>query len=111
MTKSPFLGEFEQLVLLSVARLGSAAYGVRIQAEIADRSRRHVAIGSVYAALDRMERKGLLSSLLGEPTPERGGRAKRYYRLDALGLDSLRRSRETLESFWEDLDLDSEAYI
>ncbi len=110
MTKSPFLGEFEQLVLLSVARLGEAAYGVRIQAEIANRSQRHVAIGSVYAALDRMERKGLLSSLLGEPTPERGGRAKRYYRLDPLGLDSLRQSRETLESFWEDLDLDAEAY-
>ncbi len=110
MTKSPFLGEFEQLVLLSVARLGAAAYGVRIQAEIAERSRRHVAIGSVYAALDRMERKGLLSSLLGEPTPERGGRAKRFYRMDPLGLDSLRRSRETLESFWEDLDLDAEAY-
>jgi len=73
MTRSRFLGEFEQVALLAVARLGEEAYGVAIRQEIENRSNRSVAIGSVYSALDRLESKGFLRSSVGEPTPERGG--------------------------------------
>jgi len=108
MSRSAFLGEFEQVTLLAVARLQEDAYGVSIRQEIEERSSRHVAIGSVYAALDRMERKGLLRSKVGEPTPERGGRAKRFYELSPPGLKALVDARETLDRFWENLELDPE---
>jgi PadR family transcriptional regulator PadR len=107
MARSAFLGEFEQITLLAVARLGENAYGVAIRQEIEERSIRPVAIGSVYAALDRMERKGLVRSAVGEPTPERGGRAKRFYELSPVGLKALADARRTLDRFWEDLELDS----
>jgi len=109
MGRSAFLGEFEQLTLLAVARLKEDAYGVAIRKEIEERSDRPVAIGSVYAALDRMERKGLLHSQVGEPTPERGGRAKRFYELSPPGLKALVDARETLARFWESLEVDPEA--
>ena len=108
MSRSTFLGEFEQVTLLAVARLKEDAYGVAIRQEIEERSDRPVAIGSVYAALDRMERKGLIRSKVGEPTPERGGRAKRFYELSPPGLRALVNARETLDRFWEDLELDPE---
>jgi DNA-binding PadR family transcriptional regulator len=107
MARSAFLGEFEQITLLAVARLGEDAYGVAIRQEIEERSGRPVAIGSVYAALDRMERKGLIRSAVGEPTPERGGRAKRFYDLSPVGRKALADARRTLDRFWEDLELDS----
>ena len=106
MSRSVFLGEFEQITLLAVARLREDAYGVAIRKEIEERSDRPVAIGSVYAALDRMERKGLIRSAVGEPTPERGGRAKRFYELSPPGLKALVDARNTLERFWENLELD-----
>ena len=106
MSRSVFLGEFEQITLLAVARLGEDAYGVVIRQEIEERSNRPVAIGSVYAALDRMERKGLIRSAVGEPTPERGGRAKRFFELSPSGLKALVDARETLDRFWENLELD-----
>ena len=109
MTRSAFLGEFEQITLLAVARLREDAYGVAIRLEIEERSGRPVAIGSVYAALDRMERKGFVSSNVGEPTPERGGRAKRFYDVRPPGLEALVSARLTLDRFWEDLELDPEA--
>jgi DNA-binding PadR family transcriptional regulator len=105
MARSAFLGEFEQITLLAVARLGEDAYGVAIRQEIEERSGRPVAIGSVYAALDRMERKGLIRSAVGEPTPERGGRAKRFYELSPVGMKALADARKTLDRFWEDLEL------
>jgi len=108
MSRSAFLGEFEQVTLLAVARLQEDAYGVAIRQEIEERSDRPVAIGSVYAALDRMERKGLIRSKVGEPTPERGGRAKRFYKLSPPGLKALVDARETLDRFWENLELDPE---
>jgi PadR family transcriptional regulator PadR len=108
MSRSEFLGEFEQVVLLTVARLGEGAYGMAIRQEIEDRARRRVAIGSVYAALDRMERKGYVSSEVGDPTPVRGGRAKRFYTLRPPGAEVLRRSHELLEGLWDGLDLDAE---
>lgn len=109
MARSTFLGEFEQVTLLAVARLKEEAYGVTIRKEIEDRSSRKVAIGSVYAALERMERKGMILSTVGEPTPERGGRAKRYFELSPAGLKALLDARATLNRLWEDLEFDSEA--
>jgi DNA-binding PadR family transcriptional regulator len=108
MARSAFLGEFEQVTLLAVARLREDAYGVAIRQEIEKQAHRSVAIGSVYATLDRMERRGFISSTMGKPTPERGGRAKRFYRLSPAGLKALRDARATLDRFWENLELDSE---
>ncbi len=108
MSRNVFLGEFEHIVLLAVARLGNVAYGMAIRQEIEDRSGRPVAIGSVYAALDRMERKGYLRSQVGDPTPVRGGRAKRFYTLESPGAEALRRSRKVLEGLWDGLEIDVE---
>ena len=108
MSRNDYLGEFEQIVLLTVARLGDEGYGMAIRQEIEDRVRRSVAIGSVYAALDRMERKGLLRSGVGDPTPVRGGRAKRFYSLLPPGVEALQRSRELLDGLWKGLVLDPE---
>jgi PadR family transcriptional regulator PadR len=100
------LGEFEQLVLLSLARLGDDAYGVTICDEIAERARRDVSLGAVYKTLERLEDKGLVSSRLGEPTPERGGRRKKYFRLAAAGQRALKHSISGLRSMTEGLDSD-----
>ena len=108
MSRNDFLGEFEQIVLLTVARLGDEGYGMAIRQDIEDRVQRSVAIGSVYAALDRMERKGLLHSDVGDPTPVRGGRAKRFYSLLPAGAEALRRSRALLDGLWQGLELDPE---
>jgi DNA-binding PadR family transcriptional regulator len=86
------LGDFEQLVLLGVLRLGEAAYGARIRQEIHERSGRDVSINAVYTTLDRLESKGLLRSWVGEPTPERGGRRRKFYALRPAGLAALRRA-------------------
>lgn len=107
-SRSPFLGEFEQLVLLSIARCGSDAYGMAIRTELEDRAGESVAIGSVYAALDRLERRGYLTSEIGDPTPTRGGRAKRFYALEAPARDALERARRRLDRFWDGLELDPE---
>ncbi len=108
MSRNYFLGEFEHIVLLAVARLDQAAYGMAIRQEIEDCTRRPVAIGSVYAALDRMERKGYLGSGVGDPTPVRGGRAKRFYTLQPQGAQVLTRSRDVLDGLWEGLEIDAE---
>lgn len=97
------LGEFEFMVLLVVLSLGEGAYGVPIAREIEKETRREVGIASVYAALDRLQRKGLVSSTLGEPTPERGGRAKRYFQVTGLGLRQMRQTRRTLVGLWSHL--------
>ena len=80
------IGEFEQLVLLALVRLGDKAYGVPITDEIQRRAQREVALGSVYKTLDRLEQKGLVASWLGAPTAERGGRRKKFYRLQPAGV-------------------------
>jgi DNA-binding PadR family transcriptional regulator len=100
----PYLGEFELLVLLAVLRTGPQSYGVPILDEIAHRTGRAVARGAVYVTLERLEQKGYLGSSLGDPTPERGGRAKRYYTLTRDGQAALRASRRALERMWEGLD-------
>ena len=104
-----FPGEFEQVVLLTIARLKDQAYGMAIRQEIADRTGRDVGIGSVYSALDRMEDKGFVSSTVGDPTPERGGKAKRYYRLEQEGILALQRAREMFVRLWDGLVLDDGA--
>jgi DNA-binding PadR family transcriptional regulator len=103
MNKSDYLGNFELMVMLALIRLGDGAYGVPISQEIESRSGREVAVGSVYAALERLERKGLVKSELGEPTAERGGRAKRHFRVTGLGLRQVRESQRTLTKLWQGL--------
>ena len=100
MAKREFLGGFELLVLLALIRLGDNAYGVPISDAIEQSSGREVAIGSVYITLDRLAEKGLVSSRLGEPTAERGGRAKTYFRVTAKGLREVRQAQRTLTTLW-----------
>ena len=84
------LGEFEQLVLLALLRLGPDAYGATVRREIEDHAGREVSISAVYTTLERLERKGLVRSRIGAPTPERGGRRRRHFELLPLGARSLR---------------------
>lgn len=95
-----FHGEFEQLVLLAVIRLGTDAYGTAIRREIEARTGRSVTVGALYTSLDRLEQKGFLRGRMGEPTPERGGRAKRFYAVRAAGRAELRRARAAFENMW-----------
>jgi DNA-binding PadR family transcriptional regulator len=94
------LGNFELMVLLAILRAGANAYGVPVSREIEETTGREVALGSVYAALERLERKGLVTSALGDPTPERGGRAKRYLRVTAKGLREIRAARRAFTALW-----------
>ena len=87
---APVLGDFEQLVLMGVLRLDAEAYGAAIRQEIHARCGRDVSINAVYTTLDRLERKGLLKSWTGEPTPQRGGRRRKFYALRPAGLAALR---------------------
>jgi DNA-binding PadR family transcriptional regulator len=92
MGKGDYLGEFEQLILAALIRLGNDAYGVTIHDELVERAGRDVSFGAIYATLDRLEQKGFVSSRRGDPTPERGGRAKRFFRIEAPGLRALEQS-------------------
>ena len=99
----PFPGSFELMVLLAVIRLDDDAYGVAILRVLEARAGREVGVGSVYAALERLEAKGLLGFRLGDPTPERGGRAKRYFRATPHGVREARSTRETPSLLWQRL--------
>lgn len=103
------LGSLEQIVLLAVMRLEPGAYGVTVRQEIARRTGRELSIGAVYATLERLQAKGFVSSFQGEPTPERGGRAKRYFRVNAEGKRALRSSREAVRRMTKGLKGFSEA--
>jgi PadR family transcriptional regulator len=96
------LGDLEHLVLLAVLRLGQDAYGIPILDEVSARSGRDVSRATIYVALKRLERKGLLASRLGDSTPERGGRAKRFFKLRPAGLKALRDSRAMFLNLWRD---------
>jgi DNA-binding PadR family transcriptional regulator len=99
------LGEFEQLVLLAIVHLGDGnVYGVPIAEEIERRTGRGASPAAVYVTLRRLEQKGLLSSTMSDPTPERGGKARRCVSLTAAGAESLRASRQALDSMWHGLD-------
>jgi DNA-binding PadR family transcriptional regulator len=100
MARREFLGGFELLVLLALIRVGDEAYGVPIAEAIEESSGRDVALGSVYITLDRLERKGLVSSQIGESTAVRGGRAKTYFRITGQGLQAVRHAQRTLANLW-----------
>jgi DNA-binding PadR family transcriptional regulator len=101
MASQRLLGEVEQMVLLAVARLGEAAYAVSIREEIRRRTRLTLSRGTIYITLDRLEKKGYLRSRFADPTPERGGKAKRYFKLRPTALRALRSSRQALLKMWD----------
>ena len=97
------LGTLEQIVLLAAMRLGDQAYGMTIRDEIEKRTGRAVSFGTVYVTLQRLENKGLVSSWIGEPTAERGGRAKRFFQVTADGRQALRRVQDAVASMTKGL--------
>jgi PadR family transcriptional regulator, regulatory protein PadR len=100
MTDRSYLGEFELMILFAILHLGDQAYGVPIARELERHRGREVSVGSVYAALERLETKGLIGSSLGDPTPERGGKAKRYFRVNKEGMRQMSETRRVLTSLW-----------
>lgn len=105
MDKEKYLGEFEQMILLAVMKLGSNAYGKTIRSLLAELLSREVTVGALYATLERLENKGMVSGTMGEPTNERGGRAKKYFEVTAKGQHALKRSKDALTLMWQDLSL------
>jgi DNA-binding PadR family transcriptional regulator len=100
-----YVGEFEHIVLLAILRLADQAYGVTVRQEIQSRIRREISIGAVYAILDRLETKGYVKSCHGDPTPERGGRSKRFFHITAEGLGAVERTRHAIQSMTQGLSL------
>jgi PadR family transcriptional regulator, regulatory protein PadR len=103
MANRDYLGNVELMVMVALMRLGSNAYGVAIAREIKEVSGREIALGSLYATLERLENKGVVSSALGESTPERGGRAKRYFSVTTKGLREVRTAQRVLTKLWQGL--------
>jgi len=99
-----YLGEFEQMVLLSIMRLGDEAYGLAIKDELEAVAGRSPSSGGLYTTLDRMEKKGLVASYAGESTLDRGGRPRRYVRVTSEGRALLARSKETLLALWDGIE-------
>jgi PadR family transcriptional regulator PadR len=108
MAKQDHLGEFEQLALLAVMRLGEEAYGASIQEELDGTAHRSASISSIYITLTRLETKGLVSSSMGPGSDDRGGRPRRYFRILPAGVDALREARDRLVSMWRGLETDLE---
>jgi DNA-binding PadR family transcriptional regulator len=106
MHSTSALGEFERIVLLAVLQLGNEAYGVPIVDEIERRTGRKVAPAAVYVTVRRLEERGLVTSWLSDPRPERGGKARRYVTVTRAGLQTLRESRKVMDQMWRGLDLD-----
>ena len=100
------LGELEQMVLLAVMRCGDEAYGVPVLAELEAATGRTPTLATIHTTLARLEAKGLVTSRLCEPTPQRGGRAKRYFALRPAGAAALRQSRDRMERMWKGLEPD-----
>lgn len=103
MRRRDYLGSFELMVLLAILRIGEDAYGVLITRELEQQSGHELAVASVYAALQRLEDKALVASSIGEPTPERGGKAKRYFRITAKGIREVRSTQRALTGLWRGL--------
>ncbi len=95
------LTDFEMMILLAILRVGDGAYGVPIAREIESTGRRTVILGAVYAALERLERNGLVSSRMGSPSPERGGRAKRFFDVTPQGLTAVKDTQRSLVALWK----------
>ena len=97
MAVTPSLGEFEQVVLLAILRLGDEAYGVTIRSEIAECTGRDPAPGALYTTFDRLQQKGLVASRLGDPTPQRGGRAKRFFTVTGAGIQAVAQAQRAYQ--------------
>jgi DNA-binding PadR family transcriptional regulator len=110
MTQGGSLGEFEQVVLLAILRVGEGAYGVSIRAEIEARTGRDPAPGALYTTLDRLEEKGFVTSEMGDPTPQRGGRAKRFFRVTGSGVEAVARAQQSYRRLMEGLHLPGVAH-
>jgi PadR family transcriptional regulator PadR len=106
---APVIGEFEQLVLLALVRLGNGAYGASIRREIIDRTTREVPIGSVYVTLSRLQRKKMVVSYMGLPSHERGGRRRRHYLLNEPGQQALGRAYRALMAMSQGIEKQLEA--
>jgi len=102
MNKTTYLGELEQMVLLSILRLGDDAYGMSIREEMEARAGRELSRSAAYITLERLAKKGYLTTRMGDPSPVRGGRAKRYYQLSEAGREALRDSGKALMNLWAD---------
>jgi PadR family transcriptional regulator PadR len=105
------LGAFEQAVLLAIVRLAENAYGRAILKEVQTRLERGVAAGAVHSTLERLEKKSLVASRLGPGTPVRGGRARRFYRLQPKGLQALNDARAAVDSLWRGLKWPLKGYV
>lgn len=104
MAKANHLGEFEQLALLAVLRLGDDAYGARIQEVLEERAGREASVSAIYITLTRLAEKGLVTSWMGEPSEVRGGKARRYFRVDPAGVEALDEARLRLRRMWDGLE-------
>jgi len=105
MSSREYLGEFEHIVILALLRLADRAYGVTVRQEIEARTGREVSIGAIYATLGRLEAKGYVKSQFGDPTPERGGRSKRFFHVTAKGISAVNRTHRALQGMTAGLDL------
>lgn len=105
MVRDRSLGSLESMLLITIIRLTHRAYGVTIRRELLTRAKKDVAIGAIYTALERLERKGFVESWLGEPTSVRGGRAKRFYRVTARGLKVLNETQREIQGLMVGLNL------
>lgn len=97
------LTDFELMIVLAILRIGDEAYGVQIAREIEEVSGRRVLLGAAYAALDRLEQNGIVSSRMGSATPERGGRARRFFKVSARGVRAARETQRALVALWRDV--------
>jgi PadR family transcriptional regulator PadR len=110
-TGKPFLGELELVALMATWRLGRRAYGAAIRDEVERWTGRSLSVSAVYVTLIRLEKKGLVRSWLSDPTPVRGGKAKRYFAAEPAGIEALRRHRDTMDRIWSDLDAHAGAEV
>lgn len=106
-----FLGEFEQVVLLTIVRLGDDAFGGKIRSTIDELIHREITIGALYITLDRLEEKGLVTSNHGETVSSRGGRPRKYFKLTPDGKQALTRSRDVMQTLWSGISLSSQASV
>lgn len=100
-----FLGEFEQMVLLALLKLGDQAYGASIRQLLDQQVGRDVALGALYSTLERLEKKAMVTSRMGEATPQRGGRPKRYFDVTAKGVQALKEVRQAMNTLWQDVSI------
>lgn len=101
--KGTYLGEFEELILLTVGVLHANAYGLSVKTEVAEQSGRKVTLSAVHASLNRLEEKGFLESALGEASAERGGKRKRLFKMTNLGREALKASRNLRDQLWDQI--------